>query len=141
MNKLIALLAGILTVASCSVLKDVPFTQLDHYFFKNGQEIPADPKIDTEEEFSALFGMAAVMGKDGIPTPVDFSKEFVIAVVKPVTDQLTELSPISLQMSDGDLVFTYSETTGEKMSWSMQPLLLVKADRRYGTAAVRLEKL
>ena len=141
MNKLIALLAGILTVASCSVLKDVPFTQLDHYFFKNGQEIPADPKIDTEEEFSALFGMAAVMGKDGMPTPVDFSKEFVIAVVKPVTDQLTELSPISLQMSDGELVFTYSETTGEKMSWSMQPLLLVKADRRYGTAAVRLEKL
>ncbi len=141
MKKLIALLAGILTVASCSVRKDVPFTQLDHYFFKNGQEIPADPKIDTEEEFSALFGMAAVMGKDGIPIPVDFSKEFVIAVVKPVTDQLTELSPISLQMSDGDLVFTYSETTGEKMSWSMQPLLLVKADRRYGTAAVRLEKL
>lgn len=141
MKKLIALLAGILTVASCSVRKDVPFTQLDHYFFKNGQEIPADPKIDTEEEFSALFGMAAVMGKDGIPTPVDFSKEFVIAVVKPVTDQLTELSPISLQMFDGDLVFTYSETTGEKMSWSMQPLLLVKADRRYGTAAVRLEKL
>ena len=141
MNRLIALLAGILTVASCSVSKDVPFTQLDHYFFKNGQEIPADPKIDTEEEFSALFGMAAVMGKDGTPIPVDFSKEFVIAVVKPVTDQLTELSPVSLQMSDGELVFTYSETTGEWMNWSMQPLLLVKADRRYVTAAVRLEKL
>ena len=108
MNKLIALLAGILTVVSCGVREDVPFTQLDHYFFKNGQEIPADPKIDSEEEFSALFGMAAVMGKDGMPTPVDFSKEFVIAVVKPVTDQFTELSPVSLQMSDGELVFTYS---------------------------------
>ena len=141
MNRLTALLAGILTVASCGGLKDIPFTQLDHYFFKNGQEIPDDPKIDSEEEFSALFGMAAVMGKDGMPTPVDFSKGFVIAVVKPVTDQFTELSPVSLQMSGGELVFTYSETTGERMTWSMQPLLLVKADRRYGTAPVRLVKL
>jgi hypothetical protein len=141
MKRILLFLAYVVALVACAGPKDVPYTVLDHYFFKNGQEIPDDPKIDSEEEFSALFGMAAVMGKDGMPTPVDFSKEFVIAVVKPVTDQFTELSPVSLQMSGGELVFTYSETTGERMTWSMQPLLLVKADRRYGTAPVRLVKL
>lgn len=141
MKKLLLFLASVIALVSCKGSSDVPFTELDRYYFKNGQEIPGNPKIDSAEAFSELFGVAAVMGEDGQPTPVDWGKEFVIAVVNPVTDQATELTPESLSLENGELVFTYKETVGESQSWTMQPILLVKVDRKYGTETVRLSKI
>ena len=140
MKRVLLFLACLAALASCKGPSNVPFTELDHYFFKNGQDIPDHPKIDSESVFSGLFGMASVMGKDGQPTPVDWDKEFVIAVVNPVTDHATELTPESLSMENGELVFTYNEHIGEKQSWSMQPVLLVKVDRKYETESIRLER-
>lgn len=140
MKRLLLLLAGIAALVSCKGPMDVPYSELDHFFFKNGQAIPDNPKIDTEEAFASLFGMAPVMGEGGKPTPVDFGKEFVIAVVCPVTEFHTELAPESLRMENGELVFTYNETEGEKQSWSMQPILLVKVSRKYETGTVRVTR-
>lgn len=138
MKRLLLLLAGIAALVSCKGPVDVPYSELDHYFFKNGQAVPDNPKIDTEEAFASLFGMAPVMGEGGKPTPVDFGKEFVIAVVYPVTEFHTELDPESLRLENGELVFTCDETVGEKQSWSMQPVLLVKVSRKYETETVRI---
>ena len=138
MKRLLLLLAGIAALVSCKGPMDVPYSELEHYFFKNGQAIPDNPKIDTEEAFASLFGMAPVMGEGGKPTPVDFSKEFVIAVVYPATEFHTELDPESLRLENGELVFTCDETVGEKQSWSMQPVLLVKVSRKYETETVRI---
>lgn len=138
MKRLLLLLAGIAALVSCKGPMDVPYSELEHYFFKNGQAIPDNPKIDTEEAFASLFGMAPVMGEGGKPTPVDFGKEFVIAVVYPVTEFHTELDPESLRLENGELVFTCDETVGEKQSWSMQPVLLVKVSRKYETETVRI---
>ena len=140
MKRFLLLLAGIMALISCTGPKDVPYTELDHYFFKNGQDIPDNPKIDTEEAFASLFGMAPIMGENGKPTPIDFGKEFVIAVVNPVTESHTELKPESLLMENGELVFTYNETVGEKQSWSMQPILLVKVSRKYEIGTVRMDR-
>ncbi len=104
MKRTLLILASLVALVSCKGPSDVPFTELDHYFFKNGQAIPDNPKIDSEEAFNALFGMAAVMG------------------------------------TDGQLVFTYAETVGDKQTWTMQPVLLVKVDRRFEAGTVRLEK-
>lgn len=138
MKRLLLLLAGITALVSCKGPVDVPYSELDHYFFKNGQAVPDNPKIDTEEAFASLFGMAPVMGEGGKPTPVDFGKEFVIAVVYPVTEFHTELDPESLRLENGELVFTCEETVGEKQSWSLQPVLLVKVSRKYETETVRI---
>lgn len=138
MKRILFLLASLIALVSCNGASDVPFSELDNYFFKNGQDIPDNPIIDTEEAFSSLFGMASFMGSDGKPTPIDFGKEFVIAVVNPVTGFQTDLEPESLQMEDGELVFTYNETVGESQTWSMQPILLIKVDRKYETKDIRL---
>lgn len=123
---------------SCKEDQKVAFTQLNNYFFKNNQEIPTTPKITTAEEFSQLFGMATVMGKEGKPTDVDFENEFVIAVVLPVTDVFTELTPVSLNKSDKGLIFTYQKSLGGKQTWSMQPILLIKVSREYERENVEL---
>ena len=138
MKRVLLFLASIMALVSCKGPSDVPYTELDHYYFKNGQDIPGNPKLDTEEAFASLFGMAPIMGESGKPTPIDFSREFVIAVVCPVTEYHTELDPESLRMENGELVFTYTEAVGEKQSWSMQPILLVKVSRKYETETVRI---
>ena len=131
-----------MAVVSCIRNNEIPFTQLEHYFVRNDAgDLPSSPKIDSEEVFKSLFGEAAVMGRDGQPTPVDFGKEFIIAVINPVTDRLTELAPESLREDGGKLVFTYRETVGPSQSWSMRPLLLVKVDRRYDKGEVTLSKV
>lgn len=140
MKRSLLFLASIMALVSCTGPKEVPYTELDHYFFKNAQDIPDNPKIDAEEAFASLFGMAPIMGENGKPTPIDFGKEFVIAVVNPVTEFNTELKPESLRMENGELVFTYSETVGEKQSWSMQPILLVKVSRKNETGTVRMDR-
>ena len=139
MKRIFLFLTCVAALVACAGPKDVPYTVLDHYFFKNGQDVPDNPKIDTEEAFATLFGMATVMGESGKPTPVDFDKEFVIAVVNPVTEYETELEPEALRMENGELVFTYDETVGERQSWTMQPILLVKVSREYETETVRVE--
>ena len=127
-----------LLLLSCSSENEIPFTQLNNYFFKNNVEFPSSPMIDSQADFEHYFGMATVMGKNGMPTPVDFDKEFVIAVVNPVTDNYTEMAPISLVNKNGTLVFTYRETVGDKQTYSIQPILLIKVDRTYKTDQVML---
>ena len=132
-------IAALLSLASCNQVSDVPFEEVKNYFFRNDAEIPESPIIDSSEQFEELFGAAAFMGKNGQPTPVDFDREFVIAVVYPVTDFSVELAPQSLRLEDGELVFTYLEATGEQQSWTMRPVLLVKVSREYETETVRVE--
>lgn len=140
MRRIILFIAALLSLASCKQASDIPFEEVKNYFFRNNAEIPESPLIDSSEQFESLFGTAAFMGKDGQPTSIDFDKEFVIAVVNPMTDCSTELVPESLRKEDGELVFTYQETIGEQQSWTMQPILLVKVDRKYRMEAVRLER-
>jgi hypothetical protein len=141
--------AAALLSVSCSRPADIPFTVADHYFFRNDATIPADPLIADRATFDSLFGAAAVMGRNGMPTPIDFDTQFVIAVVRPITDIVTELVPVSLVFdsapgttpssgtdpdsglgsSSGTLTLTYHESLGERTSYSMRPLLLIIVNR------------
>lgn len=140
MKRIILFIITFLSVISCRQSSAIPFEEVKNYFFRNGANIPDNPIVDSSERFQELFGAAAFMGKDGQPIAIDFDKEFVIAVVNPVTDRFTELVPESLHKEDNELIFTYDETVGEKQSWTMQPVLLVKVDKKYRTDHVRLER-
>ena len=140
MKKIILFIITALSVISCKQSSAIPFEEVKNYFFRNDATVPDDPVIDSSEQFGELFGAAAFMGKDGQPTSIDFDKEFVIAVVNPVTDCFTELVPESLHKEYNELIFTYNETVGEKQSWTMQPVLLIKVDKKYRTENIRLER-
>ena len=140
MSRMILFMVVLLSLASCTQTSAIPFEEVKNYFFRNNAVIPGSPLIDSSEQFQELFGAAAFMGKDGLPTSIDFDQEFVIAVVNPATDRMTELTPESLREENGELVFTYLETIGEQQTWTMQPVLLVKVDRKYKTDRVRLDR-
>ena len=111
-----------------------------NYFFKNDQQIPASPKITTEEEFNKLFGMATVMGKDGKPTSIDFTKQLVLAIVLPVTDMATEINPVKVEVKSDSLFYTYEVKTGEKQTYSIQPVSIIILDKQYEDNEVVLNK-
>lgn len=120
--------------------KGIDYTVASNYFFRNDATIPESPKITTQEQFDSLFGMAAVMGKGGQPTEIDFSKQFVIAVVLPETDLETSLSPVSLTKDDDALTFIYICRQGEKQSHTTQPILLIIVEKTNEASQVILRQ-
>lgn len=104
----------------------IPYKIADGYFVSNEVKQPIAKAITTEAEFNTLFGMATVMGENGKPTPIDFTKEYVIALTLPETDRATELTPISLaHTSDNGITFRYSVTVGEQHTYTITPCLLL----------------
>lgn len=128
--------------AEQSFAKKVPYKEAENYYFRHDAQIPDNPKINTREEFESLFGMAAVMGKNGEPTSIDFDKQFVIAVVLPVTNKDVELNDERLIDDGHSLIFEYSVDYDEDvLSFEMQPFLLIVVDRKYERDNVVLKEV
>lgn len=144
MKKIVLAIVTLLVMAACNSSKpaesavdkneateEVAFVEAKNYFFKNDQQIPDNVKITSEEEFHKLFGMATVMGENGKPTAIDFNKQMVLAIVMPQTDQATEITPVKVEWKCDTLYYTYDVKTGEKQSYTIQPMSIIIVDKKY----------
>lgn len=151
-KSIVGLLFGV-SVMLCGILwgcgtskvaneKYVPYKVAEHYFVKNDVEQLPPSVIRTSDEFNNYFGMAAVMGKNGQPTSIDFDKEYVICVAIAPTNVATEILPVSLteNSSGDDIVLKYEIKSGQEQSYTVQPLLLLVVDKKYDLP-VKLESL
>lgn len=149
MKKVLLAFAAMMVMAACgneqtnapegNVANEVTFEVAKNYFFKKGSDVlPEGQKITSEEAFNNLFGMATTMGKDGKPTTIDFTKQFVLAVVLPVTDYSTEIKPVKLEEKGGSLLYSFEVKKGEKQSYSIQPISLIVIDKKYENKEVVL---
>lgn len=111
--------------------ESIPYEVMHNYFLKNNVNGISYPLITNDKEFQGLFGMATAMGENGRPTPVDFSKEFIVAVVLPETNVSTEIIPLRMVKNEKEVKFLYKVKRGEKMSYRMLPVLLVKVNNEY----------
>lgn len=135
------LLATMQAFAAGSKDGKVGYTELHNYFHNNDAPIPASPLITTQKEFDAQFGMAAFMGKDGQPTPVNFRRQAVLAIVLPVTDEQTTIDSVSVTATGEDtLTLAYSVHRGYRMGYSTQPIRLIAVDKKYRKYAVRVAR-
>lgn len=108
----------------------IPYLLTHNYFINN--DVDSLPEVITSEaEFSKYIGMAAVMGKDGQPTEIDFSTQFIIVAAVAPTDIATEITPVSLAQEDGSLIFTCKITNGEKQTFTIHPFVMVAVDKKY----------
>jgi hypothetical protein len=71
------------------------------------------------------------MGNDGKPTEIDFTKQFVLAIVLPVANLATEITPDRLDEKGDTLFYFYDAKVGEAQSYSTQPISLVILDKKY----------
>ena len=122
------------TTSSTIVMKHtkVAYVAANHYFVRNDLKGLPPTIITTQQQFDNCFGMAAVMGKGGRPTHINFAQQFVIAVTLPETDVQTTLTPVQLEQTNtNELTFTYRIKRGQQQSYTMQPLLLIIVDKKY----------
>lgn len=136
-----AMAAAVFMQMACGVAKgssDVSYEEAHGYFFRNDAVMPASPLISTQEAFDSLFGAAATMGKNGMPTEIDFEKQSAVAVVLPETNVLTDISIAGIVRNGSGLGLKYSVRRGEKMSYTIRPVAIVVVEGKYKPSDVTL---
>jgi hypothetical protein len=123
------------TMPAAEPFTDVSYRRAENYFVKNTVKQLDNPKLETAEKFNAVFGLARTMSEGSKPTEIDFSKEFVIAVILPETEVETSIENVSVQKNEkGELLISYKVVSGQKQTFTTVPnlaLILDKAD--YGS--------
>lgn len=113
--------------------EEIPFIVMQNYFVKNtANDSLSLVEVTSKEEFEKLFGTAAYMGDNGLPTAIDFGKEFVIGVIGSTTWFDENYVPVALKKCGNAFEFSYKTVRGnEKRSFSIRPSLLIKVDNIY----------
>jgi hypothetical protein len=108
----------------------VPYTTLENYFVRNDVDCSKTQRLifDNKQDFEGYFGMAATMG--GLPTEINWNKQFVVALILPETKRATSIRPVNVKATDNQcLVFSYDVKKGDKMSHTMVPFTAVAIDK------------
>ena len=119
----------------------VPFKVATNYFVNNtfNKSDITGNKILSAEKFAEVFSMAPVMGNNGRPTHIDFTKQFVIVVIDEVTDFDTELLPRKLvKISNKKLIFEFERKIGEKQTMTTRPFIIIIVDKKYRNYKIEL---
>jgi hypothetical protein len=112
----------------------VPYTLARNYYRRTDNIEDVLPlKITSEEELLRYFGYAAVMGRNGEPTKIDFEESFVIPIMLPQTDRETEIIIKGLYHSrPGSLTLAFETVSGEQaLGYTMLPFELLIVDAAY----------
>ena len=112
------------------VATPVHYTTLENYFVRNDVDCSKQRRLilDNQQDFDTFFGKAATMG--GLPTTVNWNKQYVVAIILPETKRATSIEPVAVKVTDNDVVvFSYHIKKGDKMSHSMVPFTAVAIDK------------
>jgi len=106
------------------------YTPMDNYFvnnnFRNGTQKLV---IHNQHDFEQVFGAAAVMGRNGHPTTVNFDHQFVVAVILPETNRQTSIETVMLNRVGDRLYYSYLISEGHKTSYTIRPFTAVVVSR------------
>ncbi|MDD5862334.1 MAG: hypothetical protein PUD15_07225 [Prevotella sp.] len=131
---------GALLFSSCSTSNGlVKSTEAQHYYYSN--EAPDEDavlKITNQSDFDRYFGEAAVMGKNGQPTKINWSRQMVIAKVLKTTNRCTEISNMQLRETGShELTLSYCLHSKAPQSYSIKPMAMLIVDKKYADYTVK----
>ena len=109
--------------------KPIPYTVLKNYYVRN--DVPADKPqhliLDNQQDFDSFFGPAPLMGGD--PTDINWKTQYVIAIVLPETSRTTNVIPLNVKQSPGNVIFYFQLNRGRKTSYRQVPFSAVAINR------------
>ncbi len=123
-------------ILSCTSSKptgtsEVPYTIAQNYFVKNDVKENNAFKITSQAELDASYGIGRTMSDNSKPTVIDFSKSFAIAVLAPVSDEISGIRIEYLQKGKDSLFLQYKIEKGQKQSFSTRQTKLLIVDKQY----------
>lgn len=112
------------------------FSEAKNYFIKNNYpNKELHPlKIISETHFNSIFGAATTMGKEGMPTKIDFSKYYVVALIGKTNNKANEIdvrSVVKLRNTITITVFIISKEEGKTQSYSSRPVRILIIENKY----------
>lgn len=107
------------------------YTELLNYYVKSGVVSKKIQRVvfDNETHFQQYFGEAAVMGRNGQPTPVNFKTQYVVAIILPVTDKDTQVIPAEISQVENTVIVNYRVKKGKKLGYNTIPFTAVAIDK------------
>lgn len=103
----------------------VAYQLADNYFIKNTVTGLVPRHISSSVEFARYFGMAATMGKNGKPTPIDFAAHDVIVYDAGIVQKQLEITPLTLNYAQDKLILDVRIRSGERQSYQMHPFVIL----------------
>lgn len=131
------LLTVSLVFFACSTSKktsggdSVPYQLARNYFVNNTYNQSGVVKVVNQNDFNAIFGMATVMGEKGKPTPIDFNKNFVIAIIGETSNKQPSITVNSLVDEGNKVLLNYSVNNKAETSYSLRPSAILIVDKAY----------
>ena len=126
-------LAMMALVSSCAVnLNGVTanYNRMNNYYVNNNLSNGTHKLvIQNQQDFHSVFGEGAVMGRNGQPTKIDFSRQFVVAVIMPETNRQTSIETALVRRLGDKLYFSYIIEEGHATSYTMRPYTAIVVDR------------
>ena len=138
MKQVVLALITVAMLVGCSPLSKIEkegypinYTELANYYVLNNVDVSKTQRlvINSQQTFEAYFGEAAVMGRNGQPTMVNFKTQYVLAVVLPETDRQTEVIPGEVVQNGNTIVMNYRVNKGAKTSYRMVPFVAIAIDK------------
>ncbi|MDR2916125.1 MAG: hypothetical protein LBV74_15085 [Tannerella sp.] len=127
---LTAIVTLILTGCKSKQQEKVEYVNASGYFVRNDiADGTIIQKITSQEQLDGYFGMGATMSVR--PTAFDFTKEYAIAVILPLTENSSTINIDSLLRGNGKVNLYYSVQTGSPQTYTSRPFTLLVIDRKY----------
>lgn len=131
-------LLAMIGFSSFAQTHQVTLTALDNYFFKRSAQPVTSvlvKVINHDKYFNDNFGIAKTATNQVIKP--DFSKQRVLAVIMPATSSKTTVSISKAEKTGSTLNLYFTVQSGEKMSYTIQPVALSVIDRDKSVKRVR----
>lgn len=124
-----------IVMSSCHSSKNIiNYKEAYHYFVRNDVTDYSPRLIQSAEKLNQYFGMATVMGKNGVPTNIDFTKYNAIAIIESATNRDTEIKVTSIKNYNNKIVVKYKTIQkGKPMTYKMVPSAIYQIDKKYGS--------
>ena len=127
-NLILFLILAVFASCKSSESTTIPFEVANGYFYKNNQPNPAIPIVITSDsQLQEKFGFATTMNSR--PTQIDFTKQAIIAIVLPPTENATDLKINKIESSENTLLVKYHVAEKEKQSFTVQPISMAIVDK------------
>lgn len=130
---IISMVSAMALLSSCAVnLQGVTanYTPMNNYYVNNYLKGGTHKLvIHNMQDFESVFGAAAVMGRNGQPTSIDFRHQFVIAVILPETSRQTQIETVMVNRVGDRLYYSYIIREGHMTSYTTRPFAAVVVDR------------
>lgn len=111
---------------------DVPFIIAKNYCVNTTfNKQLSSSKITSQIEFERIFEKSATTDEYSEPTSIDFSKQYVIAIVGKSTKNNTVIYANNLKVEGDEMTLYYKIEEGEKQTYKMQPFIILVVDKKY----------